>query len=84
MCTLSSRRWSQSLTQKKVPGDGLELSKIPYTLSEGLYVVGSGSTGVAQALGIMGAAYFTTTLLASATIKVPHSSFTPPCNKTRH
>ena len=32
-----------------------EMARLPYDLSEGLYVVGTGSTGAAEALGICGA-----------------------------
>jgi hypothetical protein len=35
-----------------------EIAKLPYTLPEGIYVVGTGSTGAAEALAIMGATYF--------------------------
>lgn len=49
-----------------------ELSKIPYQLSEGLYIVGSGSTGAAEALGVMGIAYFATILASSLAIRNPH------------
>jgi MFS family permease len=49
-----------------------ELGKLPYQLSEGLYVVGSGSSGVAEALGVMGLTYFTTILLSSFLIRNPH------------
>lgn len=49
-----------------------ELSKLPYQLSEGLYVVGSGNSGVAETLGIVGLAYFTTIFLSSLVIRNPH------------
>ena len=53
-----------------------ELAKIPYALSEGLYVVGSGSTGAAEALAVMGASYFAVMLASALLIKKPHPSFT--------
>lgn len=31
-----------------------EMARLPYDLSEGLYAVGTGSTGAAEALGICG------------------------------
>ena len=39
-----------------------ELSKLPYVLSEGLYVVGSGATGAAEALAVIGAGYLSGTV----------------------
>eukprot|EP01039_Chlorochromonas_danica_P002119 gene2119-2313_t len=53
-----------------------ELSKIVYSLPEGLYVVGSGSSGAAEALAVMGLAYFTTMMAGALTIRKPHPSFT--------
>jgi MFS family permease len=54
-----------------------ELSKIPYSsLQEGLYVVGSGSTGAMEALGTIGAAYFLSMFASSLLMKDPHPSFT--------
>lgn len=52
-----------------------ELSKISYTLPEGLYVVGSGSSGAAEALAIMGAAYFTSMMVGALTMRSPHPSY---------
>jgi MFS family permease len=55
-----------------------DLAKLPVQLSEGLYVVGTGSTGAAEALAIMGAAYFSIMATASLAIRKPHPSFAPP------
>jgi MFS family permease len=53
-----------------------ELSKIPYSsLQEGLYVVGSGSTGAMEALGTIGAAYFLSMFASSLLMKTPHPSY---------
>jgi MFS family permease len=53
-----------------------ELSKIPYSsLQEGLYVVGSGSTGAMEALGTIGAAYFLSMFASSLLMKDPHPSY---------
>lgn len=49
-----------------------ELSKIPYELSEGLYIVGSGSTGAAEALATMGLGYFSIMMVSSMVLKSPH------------
>ena len=54
-----------------------ELAKLPYQLSEGLYIVGSGSTGVVEALGTMGLVYFTVILASSLIIRKPHPSYKP-------
>ncbi|RYG62657.1 hypothetical protein EON64_17465 [archaeon] len=53
-----------------------ELSKIPYTLPEGLYVVGSGSTGAAEAMAVMGVGYFSLMMASALTIKKPHPNYT--------
>lgn len=57
-----------------------ELAKIPYALAEGFYVVGSGSTGAAEALAIMGAAYFTVIMSSALMLKAPHSNYTEAFN----
>ena len=49
-----------------------ELAKIPYELSEGLYVVGTGSTGAAEALATMGLGYFSIMMASSLVLKSPH------------
>lgn len=60
-----------------VQAGAAELAKIPFTLSEGLYVVGTGNTGAAAALATMGAAYFTVITASSLMIKNPHPSYVP-------
>jgi MFS family permease len=55
-----------------------DLAKLPYQLSEGLYIVGSGSTGAAPALAVMGVTYFAVILASALAIKKPHSSYIPP------
>lgn len=59
-----------------------ELAKLPYQLSEGLYVVGTGSTGAAEALAVMGASYFAIMLASSLVLRRPHPSFVPPTPAT--
>lgn len=54
-----------------------ELAKLPYDLVQGYYMVGSGSTGAAQALGVLGLGYFSIMMLSAATIKSPHPSVAP-------
>eukprot|EP01038_Epipyxis_sp_PR26KG_P004904 gene4904-6867_t len=61
-----------------VQAGAAELSKLPYgNLSEGLYIVGSGNTGAAEALAVMGLAYFSTIMTSSFLIRKPHPSYVP-------
>jgi MFS family permease len=54
-----------------------DLAKLPYDLQEGLYLVGTGSTGAAEALGVMGVSYFLLILASSVVLRKPHASFVP-------
>jgi MFS family permease len=55
-----------------------ELAKVSFTgLSEGLYVVGTGSTGAAETLAVMSAGYFAVMLASSLSIYKPHPSVNP-------
>lgn len=54
-----------------------ELAKLPYSIAEGLYVVGSGSTGAAEALAVLGLGYFSVMLGSALVIKSPHASVAP-------
>jgi len=55
-----------------------ELAKLPYeNLAEGFYLVGSGNTGVASALGCMGAIFLSTILSSSLMIRRPPPGFIP-------
>jgi MFS family permease len=54
-----------------------EIAKVPYDLSEGLYLVGSGDTGAATALATLGAAYFAVIMASSLAIKNPHPTYVP-------
>jgi len=47
------------------------------TLQEGFYLVGSGSTGAAEALGTMGVVYFSVMTLSSLIIQRPHPNYIP-------
>lgn len=55
-----------------------DIAKLPFSLSEGLYVVGSGSTGAAETLAVCAAGYFSVMLASTLFLRVPHSSFAPP------
>jgi MFS family permease len=61
-----------------VQAGAAELAKIPYTMSEGLYVVGSGSTGAAETLAVLGAGYFSIMLASALALKKPHPSYVAP------
>lgn len=54
-----------------------DLAKLPYQLNEGLYLVGTGNTGAAEALMVMGSVYFTLIFSSALTLKKPHPSFVP-------
>lgn len=55
-----------------------ELAKLPYTLAEGFYAVGTGSSGAAESLAVMGASYFAIMLTSALLMKKPHPSYSPP------
>ena len=52
-----------------------EIAKLPYDLAEGLYVVGTGSSGAAEAMMISGALYFTIMFASAMSIYSPHPSY---------
>ncbi len=55
-----------------------ELASLPYEgLSEGLYVVGTGSTGVAESLAVSGAIYTAIMLACAFTIRTPAPGYKP-------
>ena len=54
-----------------VQAGAAELAKIPYDLPEGFYAVGSGNSGTAEALAIMGAIYSATIVASALSIKKP-------------
>lgn len=58
-----------------VQAGAADLAKIPYELPEGFYAVGSGSTGVAPALAIMGATYFSVIMASALTLRKPHPTY---------
>jgi MFS family permease len=55
-----------------------ELAKIPYSLPEGLYVVGTGATGAAETLALMGGVYFSVLLASALAIRKPHPAYVAP------
>ncbi|CAB1098230.1 unnamed protein product [Ectocarpus sp. CCAP 1310/34] len=55
-----------------------ELARLPYDLAEGVYVVGTGSTGAAAALGVCGALYGGIMLASAMTIKSPAPGYKVP------
>ncbi len=63
--------------QEVVNATAGDLAKLPYQLNEGLYLVGTGNTGAAEALMVMGSVYFTLIFSSALTLKKPHPSFVP-------
>ena len=63
--------------QEVVNATAGDLAKLPYQLNEGLYLVGTGNTGAAEALMVMGSIYFTLIFSSALTLKKPHPSFVP-------
>ncbi len=61
-----------------VQAGAAELAKLSYSgLSEGLYVVGTGSTGAAETLAVMSVGYCAAMLASSMSIYLPHPSVNP-------
>lgn len=60
-----------------VQAGAAELAKLPPGFSEGFYAVGTGSTGAAEALAVMGAGYMAVILASSLAMKTPHPSYVP-------
>ena len=58
-----------------VQAGATELAKIPYDLPEGLYAVGTGNSGTAEALAIMGGIYSATIVASALSIKKPPSGY---------
>lgn len=54
-----------------------DIAKLSYALPEGLYIVGSGSTGASEALGVCAIGYFTVMLASALALRTPHSSYIP-------
>ena len=70
--------------QEVVSVSAAELSKFSgaaaEAMQEGIYVVGTGSTGVAATMGTLGIGYFAITLLGGMMLKTPPSGWTPTIN----
>lgn len=61
-----------------VLANGGDLAKLPYpSLMEGYYVVGSGNTGAASALGCLGVLYLTTMVTSAFAIRRPAAGYVP-------
>lgn len=56
---------------------GSDVAKLSHDLSEGVYVVGSGSTGAAPALAVMGGLYLATMVGSAFAIKRPAPGYKP-------
>ena len=60
-----------------VSANASDIAKLTVKTAEGLYIVGTGSTGAAEAFGTIGAAYFVMMIASALSIKRPHTSFVP-------
>lgn len=58
-----------------VQAGAADIAKIGYDLPEGFYAVGTGSTGTAEGLAIMGAIYTATILASAMTLKKPPADY---------
>ncbi|XP_075256815.1 putative MFS-type transporter YhjX [Convolutriloba macropyga] len=66
-----------------VYANAADLAKLSHKgLSEGYYIVGSGSTGATSALMVIGAVYSAAMLTAATLIRVPHPKYTEEMNKS--
>ncbi|KAG5186811.1 major facilitator transporter [Tribonema minus] len=54
-----------------------DIAKLPYDIAEGVYVVGTGTTGAGTALSVCGAVYGAIMLASAFTIKLPRPGFKP-------
>merc|ERR1719360_166568 len=64
--------------QEVVYATAADLAKLPYSdLAEGFYVVGSGNTGVAGALGIIAAIYGASVMTSALIMKKPAPGYVP-------
>ncbi|CAM9460649.1 unnamed protein product, partial [Discosporangium mesarthrocarpum] len=61
-----------------VSANAAELARLTYDLPEGVYVVGSGSTGAAAGLSICGAVYGALMMASAFSIKSPAPGYVPP------
>lgn len=54
-----------------------DISKLPGALAEGVYVVGTGDTGIAQSMFTLAAVYYATICAGAAIIRVPKEGWWP-------
>jgi MFS family permease len=60
-----------------VEAGAAEIAKLPYNIQEGLYVVGTGSTGAAESLAVLGGLYMTVMAASALAFKTPHPTYVP-------
>ncbi|CAM9370394.1 unnamed protein product [Chrysoparadoxa australica] len=63
--------------QEVVTATSTDLAKLGYDIAEGVYVVGTGTTGAAPSLAVLGAAYGAIMLASSFIIKTPAPGYKP-------
>ena len=64
-------------TVEVVVATAAELAKLPGGLAEGVYVVGTGDTGVASAMYTLAATYYCTIMVGAAAVRVPRADWWP-------
>ena len=77
---LNGSSYSVETTQGRQPViliSGMEAAKLPQPAREGVYVVGTGSSGVAQTFVILGVGYFLVMLLAAFSYRLPAQQWVP-------
>jgi hypothetical protein len=73
--------------QEVVYASANDLQKLGMDLAEGYYVAGTGNSGSAATLAVMGASYFVVLMASALTMKRPHQNYSPagyvaPANPT--
>lgn len=89
LITEGGRRFAEVSGQKLevVVATAADMAKMPVAGPEGVYVVGTGDTGVASVFMTLGIVYFIVMTIAAFSYRVPPSGWvpegwTPPCEKT--
>lgn len=52
-----------------------DIAALPYDLQEGVYLVGSGNTGLASSLAVFGGLYFTVMMTSAFVLKYPSAKY---------
>lgn len=79
LVTEGGRRFAKVAGEMKevVVATASDVAKLPIELDPGVYVVGTGSTGAAATMGVLGATYLTVCLASSLMYRSPPPNFVP-------